>query len=72
MRLGEVIAATAGVELVAVMAYEAQIAGIRDANPGSRLLDPVRALVKRGSRSRPGAGRTWSTRSTEPGSRSQS
>jgi D-serine deaminase-like pyridoxal phosphate-dependent protein len=50
VRLARAVADTGGVELVAVMAYEAQIAGVRDANPGSRLLDPVRALVKRGSR----------------------
>ncbi|MFT7578411.1 MAG: D-serine deaminase-like pyridoxal phosphate-dependent protein [Myxococcota bacterium] len=34
----------------AVLAYEAQVAGIRDVNPGSRHLDLVRRLIKRRSR----------------------
>jgi hypothetical protein len=32
------------------LAYEAQIAGMRDRNPGSRYLDPIRRLVKRRSK----------------------
>jgi len=40
------IAAAEGVRLVGLMAYEAQVAGIRDANPGKRLLDPVLGLIK--------------------------
>lgn len=39
-------AATERVRVDAVMAYEAQVAGVRDHNPGSRTLDPVRQLVK--------------------------
>jgi D-serine deaminase-like pyridoxal phosphate-dependent protein len=35
----------------AVMAYEAQVAGMRDINPGSRALDPIRRWIK--ARSRP-------------------
>ncbi len=45
------IEAAAGVELRALLAYEAQVAGIREHNPQSRALDPVRRLIK--SRSRP-------------------
>ncbi|TNE92622.1 MAG: amino acid deaminase/aldolase [Deltaproteobacteria bacterium] len=41
---------TAGVELVAVLGYEAQIAGMQDDNAGSRWLDPVRRAIKRGSK----------------------
>lgn len=47
--LAEHIDATEGVELRAVLAYEAQVAGMRDRNPGSRHLDPIRQLVKRWS-----------------------
>lgn len=43
------IADTEGVELVAVLAYEAQVAGIREHNPTSRGLDPIRRLIKRRS-----------------------
>jgi D-serine deaminase-like pyridoxal phosphate-dependent protein len=32
------------------MAYEAQVAGIRDVNPGSRHLDPVRRLIRERSK----------------------
>lgn len=45
------IADSPGVELTAVLAYEAQIAGIRERNPSSRHLDPARRFIK--SRSRP-------------------
>ena len=44
------IAATQGVRLSSVLAYEAQIAGIRDVNPTSRRLDPVRRWIKRRSK----------------------
>ncbi len=40
-----------GVRLDALMFYEAQIAGVRDHNPTSRMLDPLRAVVK--ARSKP-------------------
>ncbi len=39
-----------GLELVAVMAYEAQVAGLPDRVPGERVLDPVRRLIKSRSR----------------------
>lgn len=39
----------AGLEVRAVLAYEAQVAGLPDHTPGSRLLDPARRLVKRRS-----------------------
>lgn len=45
------IAAAPGLEVSAVLAYEAQVAGLRDTNPGSRHLDPVRRYIK--SRSEP-------------------
>ncbi len=38
-----------GVELVGIMAYEAQVAGLPDHAPGHSLLDPVRRLIKRRS-----------------------
>lgn len=44
--LARVIADARGVELVALLAYEAQVAGLRDKNPGSRYLDPVRKAIK--------------------------
>lgn len=40
---------SAHVELVALLGYEAQVAGIPDRTPGDRLLDPVRGLIKRRS-----------------------
>jgi D-serine deaminase-like pyridoxal phosphate-dependent protein len=40
-----------GLPTTAVMSYEAQVAGIRDTNPGSRHLDPVRRLIR--ARSKP-------------------
>jgi len=49
LTLARRIADTPGVELRAVLAYEAQIAGIPDRNPGSRYLDPVRQAIKRRS-----------------------
>lgn len=39
----------AGLEVRALLAYEAQVAGLPDRTPGSRLLDPARRLVKRRS-----------------------
>lgn len=45
------IAETPHLELSALLAYEAQVAGIRERNPTSRHLDPVRRLIK--SRSLP-------------------
>jgi D-serine deaminase-like pyridoxal phosphate-dependent protein len=42
---------TPGVELVGVMAYEAQVAGLPDRVPGQALLDPIRRGIK--ARSRP-------------------
>lgn len=50
-RLAEAVAQHPSVQLTAVMAYEAQIAGVQDHNPASKLLDPVRRLIK--GRSRP-------------------
>jgi D-serine deaminase-like pyridoxal phosphate-dependent protein len=49
--LGKIVGDTAGVRLDGLMAYEAQVAGLRDRTPGSRLLDPVRGVIK--SQSRP-------------------
>lgn len=40
----------AGLAVTALMAYEAQVAGIRDENPGSRYLDPMRRFVRERSR----------------------
>ena len=34
------------VRIDGIMAYEAQVAGVRDHNPGSRALDPARGLIK--------------------------
>ena len=47
--LGRRIQGAPGLRLDAVLAYEAQVAGIRERNPGSRHLDPVRRLIKRRS-----------------------
>ncbi len=44
-----VIRETEGVSLAAVLAYEAQVAGIRERNPMSRHLDPIRRFIKRRS-----------------------
>lgn len=51
LAVGKAIAETDGVALTAVLGYEAAVAGMADVTPGSRLLDPVRQLIK--SRSRP-------------------
>ena len=50
LRIARAAAESRGVALTAVVAYEAQIAGMRDHNPSSRWMDPIRQLVKRGSR----------------------
>ena len=50
LRLADAIRNTPGLRLDAVLSYEAQIAGMQDTNRGSRHLDPIRALIKRGSR----------------------
>lgn len=50
-RLAKLVAATDHLDLTAVLAYEAQVAGLQDVNRHSRKLDPIRALIK--SRSRP-------------------
>lgn len=42
-------AADAGLRVTAVLAYEAQVAGLRERNPTSRHLDPVRRLIRRRS-----------------------
>ena len=47
--LARKIAEEQGLVLTAVLAYEAQVAGIRDSNPGSRHLDPIRQFIKRRS-----------------------
>ncbi len=47
--IGRAVKAAPGVELRAVLAYEAQVAGMRDVNPGSRYLDPFRQVIKRRS-----------------------
>ncbi|MCB9727346.1 MAG: alanine racemase [Deltaproteobacteria bacterium] len=44
--LGRHVAAAPHLRLDSVLAYEAQVAGIRERNPGSRHLDPVRRLIK--------------------------
>ncbi len=44
--LAEVIERVPGVRLVGLMAYEAQVAGLREHNPTSRQLDPIRRLIK--------------------------
>jgi D-serine deaminase-like pyridoxal phosphate-dependent protein len=49
--LAQAVAASDGVRLDGLMAYEAQVAGLQDRTRGSRLLDPVRAVIK--SRSKP-------------------
>lgn len=51
LALARIIRETPHLELKAVLAYEAQIAGMRDVTPGSRLLDPFRAMIK--ARSKP-------------------
>jgi D-serine deaminase-like pyridoxal phosphate-dependent protein len=44
--LGRLVRAAPHLRLDSVLAYEAQVAGIRDTNPGSRYLDPIRQVVK--------------------------
>ena len=39
-----------GLRVTAVMSYEAQVAGLRAVNPGSRHLDPIRHLVRQRSK----------------------
>lgn len=39
-----------GLRVTAVMSYEAQVAGLRTRNPGSRHLDPVRRIVRERSK----------------------
>ncbi len=51
LEVARAIAVTDGLNLEALLGYEAQIAGMREQNPGSRALDPVRKLIK--SRSAP-------------------
>lgn len=46
VELAQRVRAAPGVELRGIMAYEAQVAGLPDQNPGSRFLDPIRGLVK--------------------------
>jgi D-serine deaminase-like pyridoxal phosphate-dependent protein len=53
--LGREIANTKGVKLVAVLAYEAQIAGMQDHSRFERHLDPIKRLIK--SRSKPAVAR---------------
>ncbi|MCO4746512.1 MAG: alanine racemase [Proteobacteria bacterium] len=50
MRVAHCIAESPGVLLDSVLAYEAQIAGIREHNPTSRHLDPIRRFIKRRSK----------------------
>jgi len=42
-------ARTRDLRVSGIMAYEAQVAGIRDRNPGSRHLDPLRRLIRHAS-----------------------
>ena len=48
-QLADEVAATEGLRLEGLLSYEAQVAGVPDVNRDSRLLDPVRQLVKRRS-----------------------
>ena len=50
LEIGEVIAKTDGVVLTAVLGYEAAVAGMADVTPGSKMLDPVRQMIKSRSR----------------------
>jgi D-serine deaminase-like pyridoxal phosphate-dependent protein len=50
VRLAQAIAGCDGLRLTGIMAYEAQVAGVRETNPSSRLIDPIRRLVKHRSR----------------------
>ncbi|MBT9559174.1 MAG: alanine racemase [Myxococcales bacterium] len=49
IRVAEAVERQPGLRLVGLMAYEAQVAGIREHNPGSRHLDAIRRLIKRQS-----------------------
>ncbi len=49
VRLAERIRGSSGLRFAGVMGYEAQVAGIGEANPFSPALNPVRALIKRAS-----------------------
>lgn len=49
LALARVAAEAPGVELSAVLAYEAQVAGLADHHPASRMLDPIRRAIKRRS-----------------------
>lgn len=51
LTLAHAVRAAPHLHLRAVLAYEAQIAGIREVNPTSRHLDPIRRFIK--ARSRP-------------------
>jgi D-serine deaminase-like pyridoxal phosphate-dependent protein len=51
LRVARRVEAAPHLTLVAVLAYEAQVAGMPDETPGDRLLDPVRRAIK--ARSRP-------------------
>lgn len=44
--LGRLVEKAPHLRLDSVLAYEAQVAGIRDRNPGSRYLDPIRQIIK--------------------------
>jgi len=50
MSLAQRVRELQNLKLDAVLAYEAQIAGMADTNAGSRHLDPVRRWIKRGSK----------------------
>ncbi len=54
LAIGDAIKAAGNLKLEAILAYEAQVAGMQDVNKGSRLLDPIRGVIK--SRSIPLAG----------------
>ncbi len=49
IRVAEAIERQVGLKLVGLMAYEAQVAGIREHNPGSWHLNAIRRLIKRQS-----------------------
>ncbi len=45
--LAQLVARTPGAQFEGLMGYEAQIAGLQDANPFDRLMNPIKAFVKR-------------------------
>ncbi len=51
LKLASHIRSAPGVQLDALMSYEAVVAGMADRTPGSRWLDPLRSLLKAKSRS---------------------